>query len=80
MAGKKCLTSRHKRYNDDPAVLYITPKLRWDFIRDRLYLGEGAGTPNELQETIEDIYNRNVPGDEMFYVHAFDPLVVKERF
>ena len=67
--GRKLCTSRHKRYSKDKRVWYITPKLPWWLIRDYFYISEGANTPEELQEVIEDIYKRKVPDDEYFYVH-----------
>jgi hypothetical protein len=67
--GKKCCTSRHKRYPNDKRVRWISPKLPWWFIRDYLYQAEGAGSRSELQEVINGIYKRNVHDDEGFYVH-----------
>lgn len=68
----KCMTSRHKRYPNDPKVKWISPKLPWWFIREFLWSWEGAKSPMELQEVIEGIYHRVVPDDEMFYVHYGD--------
>ncbi len=70
--GCKRCTSRHKRYPNDPRVIYITPKLEWGFIRECLWEAEGADSPQELQEVIEEIYKREVTDDELFYVHFGD--------
>ena len=67
--GQKKCTSRHKRYSNDPRVTWISPKLPWWFIREFLWRAEGADNPEELQGVIQDILNREVPEDEMFYVH-----------
>lgn len=77
--GNKVMTSRHKRYKDDPLVSYITPKLEWGFIRRFLWEYEGAESPDELQEVIEEIYNRKVEDDERFHVHVFDNLSMSQR-
>ena len=68
---KEC-TSRHKRYPKDPRVTYITPKLQWWFIKKYLYKPEGALSPAELQDVIEEIYDRPVHDNEEFYVHFGD--------
>ncbi len=67
--GVKICTSRHRRYPKDKRVWWISPKLPWWFIKDYLYLEEGAESKLELQEVIEDIYKRKVLDDELFYVH-----------
>jgi hypothetical protein len=67
--GVKHCTSRHKRYTKDFRVSYITPKLQWWFIRKYLWRDEGASSPEELQQVIENIYKRKVKDDELFYVH-----------
>lgn len=67
--GQKICTSRHKRYKNDPRVYYITPGLQWWFIREYLWMAEGAKSPAELQEVIEAIYGRKVEDDEIFYSH-----------
>jgi len=67
--GRKICTSRHKRYPKDERVYFISPKLPWWFIRTYLYNAEGADSPQELQEVIEEIYKREVPSEEEFYVH-----------
>lgn len=68
---KQC-TSRHMRYPDDDRVTWISPKLPWWFIKEFLYVPEGAETPEELQEVIEGIYKRYVQPEEEFYVHFGD--------
>jgi hypothetical protein len=75
---KEC-TSRHKRYKDDSLVLWISPKLPWWFIKKYLYVSEGAISPMELQRVVEDIYNRVVEDDELFYVHFFPHYKMRER-
>ena len=42
------------------------------YIKKYLWKLEGADSPEELQQVIEDIYKRKVPDDEMFYVHFGD--------
>jgi hypothetical protein len=66
--GLKICTSRHRRYSKDPRVTYIV-RLPWWFIRNYLWMPEGARDMAELQEVIEGIYGREVPDDEMFYTH-----------
>lgn len=70
----KICTSRHKRYPKDKRVKYITPKLPWWLIRTYFWKAEGAVSPRELQNVIEKIYHREVPDDELFYVHFGDFL------
>lgn len=67
--GRKMCTSRHKKYSKDPRLFYITPKLQWWFIKKFLWKEEGASSPGELQEVIEDILKRKVPDGELFHVH-----------
>ena len=67
--GTKNCTSRHKRYPNDKRVYWISPKLPWWFIREYLWKEEGANSSIELQEVIDKIYNREVKGEEQFYVH-----------
>ena len=68
-AGKKVCTSRHQRYPSDKRVTYITPKIPWWIIKIYLWKAEGADSPEELQQVIEDIYKRKVEDSEEFYVH-----------
>ena len=70
--GKKCCTSRHKKYLDDSRVIGISKKMPWGFIKTYLFELEGADSPAELQNIIEDIYKREVKDDELFYVHFGD--------
>ena len=70
--GRKICTSRHRRYAEDKRVTWISPKLPWWFIRDFLYRAEGADSPEELHNVIEDIYHRTVPDAEEFHVHFGD--------
>jgi hypothetical protein len=66
--GKKWATSRNKPYEDDERVLGII-KLPWWFIRDYLYMVEGAESPEELQSVINQAQRRVVKDDDTFYVH-----------
>ena len=70
--GRKFCTSRHKRYTEDDRVGYISPLMDFGYIKKYLWKLEGADSPEELQQVIEDIYKRKVPDDEMFYVHFGD--------
>ena len=70
--GKKFCTSRHKKYLDDKRVEWISPLLKWGFIKKYLWQLEGADSPEELQEVIESIYHRKVEDTEMFYIHFGD--------
>jgi len=72
--GKKKGTARHKKYLNDPRVLWISPKLPWWFIKKYLWRDEGAFSPEELQQVIDEIYGRRVPDDEEFYWHYFGDL------
>ena len=77
--NNKICTSRHKRYPNDPRVFWISPKLSWWFVRDKLWMDEGAKSPHELQVIIERIYRRRVPDNEEFYVHYGDFCEDKEK-
>lgn len=70
--GIKECTSRHKRYPNDSRVKWISPKLPWWFIKSYLWMDEGAESPDDLQRVIEEIYKREVPDNEEFYVHFGD--------
>jgi len=67
--GKKICTSRHKKYLYDDRVSWISPPLPWWFIREHLWQPEGANSPEELQQVIENIMKREVLDVEIFYVH-----------
>ncbi len=69
---RKFCTSRHTKYIDDSRVEFITPKLKWGFIKKYLWQTEGANSPKELQEVIQSIYHRVVPDYEKFFVHFGD--------
>ena len=77
--GRKCCTSRHKKYSKDTLVKIVSPPETWGYIRNNLYVEEGADSPEELQQVIEDIMRRPVPDDELFYVHWFDNSKMQER-
>jgi len=73
--GEKFITSRKKAHYNDPDVAFILGKLPWGIIRDRLYIPEGAESPEELQEVIDKIFARRgypVADDEEFYVHVLN--------
>src|SRR3990167_10696048 len=71
MAIKEC-TSRHKKYTEDKRVTYITPRLPLWFIAKYFWKQEGAYSPEEFRREVNKIYNREVPDDEMFYIHFGD--------
>ena len=77
--GRKCCTSRHRKYLNDPLVYWISPMLPWWFIAGFLFESEGADNPMELQNVIEDILKREVPSEEGFYVHFFYNEKMQER-
>lgn len=71
--GVKQLTSRKTKHENDPDIDYVVGPLPWKFIRDFLYLPEGAKSPEELQEVIDKIFARRgypVGDNELFYVHV----------
>ena len=70
--NRKFCTSRHNRYFEDDRVGYITELLAWGYIKKHLWKLEGADSPEDLQQVIEDIYKRKVHDNEMFYVHFGD--------
>ena len=71
--GRKFITSRHSKYLHDNRVMLILPKMPWGEIRERFWQLEGADSPMELQQVIEeDIYHRKVLDNEMFYPHLGD--------
>ena len=69
LLGIKVCTSRHKKYVTDKRVTWISPKLPWWFIKRYLWYPEGAENPEALQKIINEIYKREVPDTEGFYVH-----------
>ena len=77
--GRKTRTSRHKMYLYDERVISITPKLSWKYIKKHYWKEEGADSPEELQQVIEEIYKRKVPDDEEFYNHLLDFKIKKTR-
>ena len=70
--GTKHLTSR-KRKHHDSEVIYIVGPLPWHFIKKFLYRDEGAESPKELQGVINQIFSREVIGNEVFFVHFINP-------
>lgn len=69
LQGRKFCTSRHKKYVYDARVLAITRLMPWGVIKTYLFDLEGADSPAELQQVVEEIYHRQVKDDEVFYVH-----------
>ncbi len=74
--GRKICTSRHRAYRKDPAVWKILPKMEWNEVKRVYCEEEGAQSASELQDVVEGIYNRRVLGNELFFVHAFNPKKV----
>lgn len=70
--GRKHCTSRTKRYNLDPNVTWISPKLPLWFIKKYLWKDEGADSPEELQRVINQIFRKEVSEDKELYVHFGD--------
>lgn len=68
--GRKFCTSRKKKYND-PRVIGIL-FLPWGLVKEHLWSAEGADSPEELQQVIDDIFKRKVNDDEFFHVHFGD--------
>jgi hypothetical protein len=76
--GIKTLTSRKKRYEDDPRVIWISPKLPFWFIKNFLWKDEGAVCPEELQKVVNQIFRRKVDEHEEFYVHVINRYIGEE--
>ena len=77
--GKKVITSRKSRHENDPDVALILGPLPWGIIRDYLYREEGAESPEELQGVIDKIFARRgypVADNELFYVHVIGVIKV----
>ena len=70
--GKKTLTSRSKRYENDPHVTNILGPLPLWFICIYLYRDEGADDPQELKRIINQIWRRNVSWNQELYVHVLN--------
>ncbi len=66
--GKKKCTSRTHKYPDDPRVDKIIRLPFW-FIKKFLYELEGAGSQEELQKVVNQIFRKEVSEDRMFWVH-----------
>lgn len=66
---RKWCTSRRRKYIHDKRVKYILEKIPWWFIKSFLYELEGADSPEELQQVIDDIFHRPILDYELFYVH-----------
>jgi hypothetical protein len=77
--GKKTLTSRRNRHEDDPHVEGIVGPLPWWFIKTYLYRDEGADSPKELQGVINQVSRRKVHGLEEFFVHIINPHKILEE-
>ena len=80
LAGKKTLTSRTEKHENDPDVLYIVGPLPWGFIKKYLYRDEGAESPEQLQRVINQIFRRVVTDDRLFYVHVIDTYSLTQKW
>lgn len=76
--GRKTLTSRTKRFDDDPEVIAVFGPLPLWFITKYLYKPEGAESPDELQRKVNQIFRRRVSPDRELFVHVIDPQKVME--
>ncbi len=77
--GSKRITSRKHTYKDDPHIKAVLDvPLPWWFIREYLWLEEGAESSDELQRVINQIFRRIVEDDEEFFVHIIDRAAVLE--
>jgi hypothetical protein len=70
--GKKTLTSRSKRYENDSHVRAIVGPLPIWFICSYLFKDEGAESPAELKSVIDQIWRRHVSYDLELYVHVLN--------
>jgi len=70
--GKKTLTSRSKRHENDPHVKAIVGPLPLWFICFYLYKDEGAESPAELKRVIDQIWRKYVSMDLELYVHVLN--------
>lgn len=77
--GKKTLTSRSKRHDNDPDVCYIVGPFPLWFICNYLYRDEGAESPTELKKIINQMWRRDVDFQQMLYVHVLDVPKILER-
>ena len=68
--GVKHLTSRKEPHENDPGVEYFVGPLPWKFIRRFLFRDEGAVCPEELQSVINQIWRKEVPDDQLLFVHV----------
>ena len=79
LEGKKSLTSRTKRYDNDDDVFHIFGPLPLWFICAYLYRDEGADSPSELKRIINQIFRQDVDWQREFYVHVLNVERIKER-
>ena len=80
--GTKTITSRKKKHLNDPDIFHVFGPLPWWFIKRFLYRGEGAESPEELQEEIDKIFARRgypVADNEEFFVHVIDTIAVQMK-
>jgi hypothetical protein len=77
--GKKSLTSRSKRYDNDDEVTHIFGPLPLWFICAYLYRDEGADSPTELKRIINQIFRQDVDWRREFYVHVLDVTKIQRR-
>jgi len=76
--GKKVVTSRRKRHDDDPDVLFCfnTPLTKFD-IGDLFHREEGCKSPEEYYRWINQIWRRRVPLTQELYVHVISPECIE---
>jgi hypothetical protein len=60
LEGKKCMTSRSKRHDNDEDVLHVVGPLPLWFICAYLYKYEGADNPQELKLVFNQIFRKDV--------------------
>jgi hypothetical protein len=79
LEGKKTLTSRTKRHDNDDDVIHIFGPFPLWFICTYLYRDEGAESPTELKRVINQIFRQDVDLKREFYVHVLNVTKIKER-
>ena len=79
LEGKKYLTSRTTRHDNDHEVSNIVGPLPLWFIVLYLYRDEGADSPHELKKVFNQIFRRKVEWDREFYVHVLNTTMIRDR-
>jgi len=77
--GKKVITSRRTRHDNDPDVLFVfdTPMTKYE-IGQLFYKEEGCESPEEYYRWINQIWRRNVPMTKLLYLHVIHPDCIKK--